>query len=369
MDVLSLKTQSEDPSLVPEQTNIKTDRKRNWNAIMKSHAKLKNDHAILSKDTQMESLGIAQDKTTLPLIFQACTRLNAVERGKKIRSGIEGANLIEDVRVGTALVVFCCKCGAMISGFELNSRTLVALLLACEGVLELRLRNELECNDYRIFCFRGFGESFGAFCSDARGWAYAEFGYLELGMQINQMAIKFSYNNDLFIVNALLNMYDEIGSSVLARKLFDITTVRDAVLWNSMICAYIEHGFYEAIDVFNRMQEEISLDERTIVALLSLDDGLKRGKSLHAHSFKSEMRMDVSVENAFLSMYTDLNCVEAAQKVFDLISWNAMVASYIKINQTIEALSFFNRMGSEVEPNLIIIINVFSTYTDLTNLP
>jgi pentatricopeptide repeat protein len=89
-------------------------------------------------------------------------------------------------------------------------------------------------------------------------------------MQINQMANKFSYNNDLFIVNALLNMYDEIGSSVLARKLFDITTVRDAVSWNSMICAYIEHGFYEAIDVFNRMQEEISLDERTIVALLSV---------------------------------------------------------------------------------------------------
>jgi pentatricopeptide repeat protein len=53
----------------------------------------------------------------------------------------------------------------------------------------------------------------------------------------------------------------------------------------------------------------------------------------------------------------------------DLISWNAMVASYIKINQTIEALSFFNRMGSEVEPNLIIIINILSTYTDLTNLP
>ncbi|KAJ6895728.1 hypothetical protein NC651_022066 [Populus alba x Populus x berolinensis] len=113
MDVLSLKTQSEDPSLVPEPTNIKTDRKRNWNAIMKSHVKLNNDHAILSKYTQMESLGIAQDKTTLPLVFKACTRLNAVERGKKIRSGIEGANLIEDVRVGTALVVFCCKCGLL----------------------------------------------------------------------------------------------------------------------------------------------------------------------------------------------------------------------------------------------------------------
>lgn len=70
------------------------------------------------------------------------------------------------------------------------------------------------------------------------------------------MAIKFSYNNDLFIVNALLNMYDEIGSSVLARKIFDITTVRDAVLWNSMICAYIEHGFYEAIDVLKECKKK-----------------------------------------------------------------------------------------------------------------
>lgn len=37
----------------------------------------------------------------------------------------------------------------MISGFELNSRTLVALLLACEGVLELRFVKEI-----RGYCFR-----------------------------------------------------------------------------------------------------------------------------------------------------------------------------------------------------------------------
>ncbi|KAI5603647.1 hypothetical protein BDE02_01G232700 [Populus trichocarpa] len=582
MDI-SLCFKPRSPSLIPKQTNINTDPKRDWNAIMKNHARLKNDHAILSTYTQMESFGIAPNNTTLPLIFKACSRLNDVERGRRVHSSIQGTNLIKDVRVGTAVVDFYCKCGlleeanqlfgqmtqrdlvlwnAMISGFvgcgfygeaiglfrkmksegfELNSRTLVALILACEGLLELRLGKEIhgywlrngyfDCHPHVGTALIGFYLNFDVRVSSLVfdlmvmrsevSWnamitgfldsgdsvkalelfvrmledgvktdlvtilvvvqACAEFGYLKLGMQIHQMAIKFSYSNDLFIVNALLNMYSKISSSELARKLFDITTVRDAALWNSMISAYIEYGCYEeASDVFNRMREEISPDERTIVVMLSLcrelDDGLKKGKSLHAHACKSGMRMDVSIGNAFLIMYTDLNCVEAAWKVFsvmsdvdvisyntlilalasahlrgeawelfqimqasqvepnshtmisllaacgdetclkigrsihgfsikhgfeinlplntaltdmymncgdepkarslfeaclarDLISWNAMISSYIKINQSNEALLFFNRMISEVEPNVITILNVLSTCTDLANLP
>lgn len=39
-----------------------------------------------------------------------------------------------------------------------------------------------------------------------------EFGSIKLDMHILQMAINLSYSNDLFIVNALLNMYSEIRS-------------------------------------------------------------------------------------------------------------------------------------------------------------
>ena len=68
---------------------------------------------------------------------------------------------------------------------------------------------------------------------------------------------------------------------------------------------------------------------------------------MHAHSFKSEMRMDVSVENAFLSMYTDLNCVEAAQKVFgemspdvDVILYNTLILALARDNLRGEANYF-----------------------------
>ncbi|KAF5735787.1 Pentatricopeptide repeat-containing protein [Tripterygium wilfordii] len=568
-------------SFFRNQTHLKKD----WNSIIKHHTKLKDDHAILYTYAQMESLSIPPDNTTLPLVFKACTRLNAVEKGKRIHSTIKGTPSMEDVRVGTAVMDFYCKCGflkearhlfdemcdrdlvswnAMISGYvscgfykeaivlfldmqrkglKPNSRTVVQLLLACREVSELRLGQEIHgyCTRNRLFdsdphvgtALIGFylqfdvrksclvfdsmlarnivswnamingyvevgdssealnlflemlrdGVKFDSVSILAVVQACAEIGSFELAMQIHQIAIKCDfYGNDLFIMNALINMYSEIGSLELASKLFDIVPAYDVALWNSMIAAYNDSGYYEeATSLFCEMRAEgIQEDERTIVIMLSLcaalADGLKKVKSLHAHARKSGMKLDVSLGNSLLGVYAELNCVESVQKVFaemsnvdeisyytsistlasndmiteawellgmmrdsetkpnsytmisilatckdetclnigrsihgfaikhgiqmntslntaltemymncgdevaarnlfeacpnrDLISWNALIASYIKNNQAHEALLLFNRMISEVEPNAVTIINVLSSCTHLANLP
>ncbi|XP_015571137.3 pentatricopeptide repeat-containing protein At3g57430, chloroplastic isoform X2 [Ricinus communis] len=437
------------PAKVPsfdQQTQLKTDPKKvDWSATIKYHAKLRNDNAILSTYMQMESLDVLPDNSTLPLIFKACTRLNAFERGKKIHSSIEGTNLIKDVKVGTAVVDFYCKCGhvteasevfgkmnerdlvlwnAMISGyvgcgyfegaiwlfkkmrmegFVPNSRTLVALILACEGLLEMRLGKEIHGYCLRNGFFYlyphvgtaliGFYLNFGVRISSlvfdlmvvrsAVSWnamitgffdaedfvkalelfvhmvkdgiefdmitilvviqASADFGSLQLGMQIHQMAIKLSYVGDLFIQNALLNMYAENGSLKLACHLFDNVITRDVALWNSMISAYIDYAYYEeANSLFSTMRTKTREDERTIAVMLSLcaeaADGLKMGKSLHALACKNGMRMDNSTANALLRMYADLNCAESALKVFnemsdvDVVSYNTLILALCSSN-------------------------------------
>ncbi|KAJ6299456.1 hypothetical protein OIU76_020427 [Salix suchowensis] len=349
-----------------------------------------------------------------------------LREAKGIHSSIQGTSLIKDVRVGTAVVDFYCKCGlleeannlfgkmtqrdlvlwnAMISGFvgcgfygtaiglfrkmrsegfELNSRTLVCIDLGFHPhvgtaligfylnfdvrfsslVFDLMvMRSEVSWNAM-ITGYFDSGDSVKALELFVRMLedgvktdlvtilvvvqACAEFGYLKLGMQIHQMAIKFSYSKDLFIVNALLNMYSKISSSELARKLFDITIVRDAALWNSMISAYIEYGYYE---------EAI-------------------GKSLHAHACKSGMRMGVSIGNAFLIMYTDLNCVEAAQKVFgvmsdaDVISYNTFDLDTGPVSHlSDEAWELFQIMqASQVEPNSHTMISLLAACGDETCL-
>ncbi|TYI19147.1 hypothetical protein ES332_A07G144100v1 [Gossypium tomentosum] len=455
-----------------------------WNSIIKHQTKLKNDHAILSTFTHMQSLGLTPDKATLPLVLKACGKLNAIETGKRIHSSIRDTNLIEDVRVGTALIDFYSKCGfledarkvfdemserdlvswnAMISGyagceefeevvflvmtmqregFRPNSRTLVAMILFCDKVAEVRLgkaihgyclRNGLfdldahvgtaligfylsffdvrashlvfdlmairntVCWNAMIMGYFNVGESskalrlfeqmlmdgieFDSVTVLALIQASAEFGSLELGDQIHQMAIKCSYSNDLFIVNALVNMYAEIGCLKSACKLFDGIPTRDVALWNSMISAYIEYSYHgEAISLFIKMRTEGNKeDERTTVLMLSLcaesADALRKGRSLHAHACKTGMGMDINIGNAILNMYAEQNCMDSVRKVFgqmsnvDVISYNTLILVLARNNLGIEAWETFGIMReSDVKPNSYTIISILAACKDETCL-
>lgn len=454
-----------------------------WNLIIKHHTKSKNDHAILTTYTHMESLDIAPDKGTLPLVLKACARLNAVERGRKIHDRIRETGVIGDIRVGTALVDFYGKCGlvdnarevfdemgvrdvilwnAMLYGYvgccrfekavslfmqmqreglKPNSRTVVGLLLACKEVYELKLGQEIHgyclrnglfdldphvgtaligfysrfdvrisrlvfdlmavrnivswnaiitgyidmgehleaCNLFVLLLLDGV--NFDPITLVAVVQACAELGFLKLGVQIHQLAIKFGYRNDMFIVNALLNMYSDCGSLDLSCRLFENIPKRDVALWNSIINAYTEYGIYdEAVSLFITMWTEgIGEDERTIAIMLSscsnLADGVRIGESLHAHAIKKGMEIDVALGNAFLGMYAELNCVEAAQKIFkdmtglNVISWNTLIMALACDKLKDEAWSLFGVMrDSEIKPNSHTMISILAACDDETCL-
>lgn len=444
---LSIHRLSSTPNLI----NVSKD----WNSIIKHQTKLKNDQAILSTYTQMESLGIAPDSATMPLVLKACGRLNAIDKGVRIHSCIRDSDLIKDVRVGTALVDFYCKCGlvteaskvfdemperdlvswnALISGYagcscykeavllfmEMrkagltpNSRTFVALLLACGEMLELRLGKEIHgyCLRNGLFdmaayvgtALIGFYMRFDAVLShrvfslmverNTVSWNAIITGYLDigdyakalklfssmltdgvqfdavtmllviqacaqseclrLGMQLHQLAIKFNFIDDLYILNALLNMYSDNGSLESSCALFNAVPTSDAALWNSMISAHVAFGSHaEAIALFIKMRlESIKEDERTIVIILSLcedlNDGSIWGRGLHAHAVKSGMELDAFLGNALLSMYAEHNQIDAAQNVFekmrglDVISWNTMISALAQSKFRVKAYELF----------------------------
>ncbi|GAV59757.1 PPR domain-containing protein/PPR_2 domain-containing protein/PPR_3 domain-containing protein [Cephalotus follicularis] len=477
---LSLSLQK--PPLLYPNTQVDSEHPiRDYNSVIKHYVKLKNDHAILSTYTHMESLNVAPDKAVLPLIIKACARLNAIERGKRIHLGIMGTDLIRDVKVGTALVGFYCKCGfigearnvfeemdekdlvlwnAMINGYvgcgeygegvllfmemqkeglRPNSRTLVALLLACEECLELRFGKEIHAYGLRNGLFDldphvgtaliGFYSSFDMRIAyhvfdlivvrNIVSWnamitgyfnagdslaalnifvrmlldkveidsvtllvviqASAMFGCHKLGLQLHQIVIKFNYCDDMFIVNALLNMYIEVGSLELACELFDANPTCDVALWNSMLFAYVTYEWHEeAVSLLVRMRTEgLREDERTIVIMLSLcaklAHRLKKGKSVHAHAVKSGMRLrrDVSLGNALLSLYEELSCFESVKKVFDemsnvdIISYNIFILALARNNMRSEACELFEVVReSAVKPNSYTIISILSAFED-----
>ncbi|XP_023512048.1 pentatricopeptide repeat-containing protein At3g57430, chloroplastic-like isoform X1 [Cucurbita pepo subsp. pepo] len=456
---------------------------KDWNLIIKHQTKLKNDHAILSTYTQMESLGIAPDSATMPLVLKACGRLNAIEKGVRIHSCIRDSDLIRDVRVGTALVDFYSKCGlvgeaskvfdemperdlvswnALISGYvgcscykeavllfmEMqkagltpNSRTVVPLLLACAEMLELRLGHEIHgyCLRNGLFdmdahvgtALIGFYMRFDAAVShrvfslmevrNVVSWnamitgylnigdytkalklfssmltegikfdavtmllviqACAESESLQLGMQLHQLAIKFNFVDDLFVLNALLNMYSDNGRLESSCALFNAVPTSDAALWNSMISAYIAFGFHaEAIALYIKMRlEGLKEDKRTVAIMLSLcedlNDGSIWGRGLHAHAMKSGMELDVFLGNALLSMYVEHNQIDAAQKLFDkmrgldVISWNTMILALAQSKFRAKAFQLFMTMcESEIKFNSYTMISLLALCKDGSDL-
>ncbi|KAL2507330.1 Pentatricopeptide repeat-containing protein [Forsythia ovata] len=450
-----------------------------WDSIVKHHAKLKNDNAILTTYTHMESLHILPNTVTLPLILKACGNLHSIELGKKIHNDVMNTGLINDVRVGTSLVDFYCKCGrleearyvfdamrerdvvawnAMISGcveckeFEEavflvmemqrdglrpNARTMVSLLMATAELVDLGLGKEihgyclrngfLELNahvgtsliefylkfDVRMaydvfesmnlrnivrwnamingYFDKGYYfEALDLFVKMLMNGlrcdlvtiliaiqACAEYGCLKLGMQVHQLAMKCDFNRDLYIVNALMNMYSQFGCIEFAHALFRSISTRDVALWNSMLSAYIESGATdEAVALLRTMRlEGIRPDERTIVIILpvrvDLANGLRNGRSLHAYVVKCGMQNNVCIRNAFLNLFGELNCVEDASKIFaetkipDVLSWNMMILALARNELRGRAWDLFMKMSElHVIPNSHTIVSILAACND-----
>ncbi|PIA62140.1 hypothetical protein AQUCO_00200265v1 [Aquilegia coerulea] len=129
-------------------------------------------------------------------------------------------------------------------------------------------------------------------CSDLAG--------LGEGQQIHQVISKTVYQNSAFVESALINMYSKCGLLNIAREMFNRSTQRDLVSWNSMIAAYAHHGCgREAILLMEELrQSKFKPDEVTYIGLLSacghsglVDEGLKYFDEL-VRSDSIELRED-----------------------------------------------------------------------------
>jgi len=114
--------------------------------------------------------------------------------------------------------------------------------------------------------------------------ACADLAALEQGKEIHEVIMRSGYQSQVFVSNALIDMYAKCGSIEDARNVFDKMFKRDVVSWNAMLAGYAMHGFgKEALQLFEQMQQsDINPDHITFLGILSacchagfLDKGLQ----------------------------------------------------------------------------------------------
>lgn len=105
---------------------------------------------------------------------------------------------------------------------------------------------------------------------------------LEYGKQFHKDIIRSGFQSDIFVGNALVDMYAKCGSVWEAFKVFEKIGKRNVISWTAMIAGYAMNGHgKEAIKLFQQMQQSSTKPNHiTFVGVLSacchaglVDDG------------------------------------------------------------------------------------------------
>ncbi|CAM8901081.1 unnamed protein product [Rhodiola kirilowii] len=169
--------------------------------------------------------------------------------------------------------------------------------------------------------------------------------------------LKTGFRPCLFLINNMLNMYCKCEDIYHARQLFDRMPKRDTVSWNAMIAGYCKMGcFGEAMGLFNEARmERVKLDKYSYSGALVIcaeigGAGLGMGRALHCLVVVDGLCGSSFLTNSLISMYCKCGRIDWARRMFhnldivDQVSWNSLVAGYVRVGDYEEMLRTLNQM-------------------------
>lgn len=201
--------------------------------------------------------------------------------------------------------------------------------------------------------------------------AASELKASRVGRAVHGMAIKLSFGMDLYILNSLVRFYGACGNLNLAERLFEGISSKDVVSWNSMISAFAQGNCPEdALDLFLKMEgENVMPNSVTMVGVLSACAkmfDLEFGRWVCSYIERKQIKVDLTLCNAMLDMYTKCGSIDDAQKLFDempekdLISWNSLISGLSWcLDMTLKAF-YTMKFEMSVKPNEITILSMTS---------
>ncbi|CAN1333679.1 Pentatricopeptide repeat-containing protein At3g03580 [Linum perenne] len=200
----------------------------------------------------------------------------------------------------------------------------------------------------------------------------------EFGRVVHERVKEMGFGDDLYIGNALVDMYARFGELVNAREVFDEMPQRDLVSWNSLISGYSANGCWE--DALGSYWEfrmaGLKPDCFTVSSALPACGGLVdvEGEVIHGLVEKMGMKGDVMVNNGLLSMYFKFGKLVDARRVFDemvmrdTVSWNILICGYSELQLFQESIELFVKMVRVFRPDLLTITSVLRASGHLRDL-
>ncbi|MQL86959.1 hypothetical protein Taro_019491 [Colocasia esculenta] len=390
-----------------------------WNLLIKHDACGGRPDGAFSLCVHMRRLGVPPDGFTFPYVLKACGELRAARRGASVHAVVSRNGFESNVFVCNALVAMYARCAAPGQARAIFDEMLL------KGIEDVVSWNSM------VACHAQNGEpafalrTFARMCKQCRPDAISLVNVLPAcaslrassqGRQIHASAYKVGLFSDLFVGNAIVDVYAKCGIMSDALKVFEHMEVRDVVSWNAMVTGYSQNGnFDDALSLFEEMnKEKIALNvvtwsaviagyaQRghghealgvfrqmqksgaepnaiTIISLLSACasvGALLQGMEVHAHALRrcvmssgddqEGKEEDLMVQNALIDMYSKCKKFDQAHAIFDsvplrernVVTWTVMIGGYAQHGDANAALKLFSEMIRQekaVTPNAFTI--------------
>ncbi|XP_061370387.1 pentatricopeptide repeat-containing protein At5g08510 [Gastrolobium bilobum] len=263
-----------------------------------------NQHQCFSLYSQMRLHGYPPNQHTFNFLFSACTSLSTLSLGQMLHAHFIKSGFEPDVFAATALLDMYAKLGTLGLARQLFDEMAVreiptwnAMMAGyarfgdMEGALELfRLMPSRNVVSWTAMISgysqnKQYEKALGLFLRMEQETeimpnevtlasilpACANLGALEIGQRIEAYARKHGFFKNLYVSNAILEMYAKCGKIDVAWRVFDeIGSSRNLCSWNSMIMGLAVHGqCRKALELYDQMLKEgISPDDVTFVGLL-----------------------------------------------------------------------------------------------------
>ncbi|KAM3269935.1 pentatricopeptide repeat-containing protein [Capsicum chacoense] len=208
----------------------------------------------------------------------------------------------------------------------------------------------------------------------------AELQDLRNGMLIHCLGVKMGYDVHEYVVTGLISLYSKCGDVNTAKLLFELINEPDLISCNAMIAGFCFNNENESsVRLFRELLVKgEKVNSSTIVGLIPVScpfGYLSLTHCIHGFVVKSGMVSNPSVSTALTTVYSRLNVMELARRLFDefpkksLASWNAMISGYAQNGLTEMAISLFREMQKlDIHPNPVTITSILSACAQLGTL-
>ncbi|KAE8685318.1 putative pentatricopeptide repeat-containing protein [Hibiscus syriacus] len=184
--------------------------------------------------------------------------------------------------------------------------------------------------------------------------ASVNLGDSKLGLAIHGYMIRKCLSMDVVVHTSILDMYAKNGYLEYALHVFKKMPIKNNISWGALISGFAQNGFARnALELLGEMQgcgfkpDLVSL----VGALMACSQCglLKLGKLIHG-CITRRLDLEQVSGTAMIDMYAKCGSLSYARAVFDqivsrdIISWNAMIASYGVHGHGKEAISLFHQM-------------------------